>query len=51
MSNTDAKDLIPFKFYRIEIFSDSGEIEFYQDGWFAKAEVSKQALGLLECAA
>ena len=53
----DSTDLIPFKLYRIEIFSDSDEIRsknelgntaFYPRAWFAPVEVSKQTLGLLE---
>jgi len=53
----DAKDLIPFKLYRIEVFSNSEEIRsknendetvFYPKSWFAPVEVSKQTLGLLE---
>lgn len=56
----DSKDLIPFKLYKIEVFSDAdeirsknekGEIAFYPKAWFAPVEVSKQTLGLLEKAA
>ena len=56
----NSKDLIPFKLYRIEVFSDSdeirsrnenGEIAYYPKAWFAPVEVSKQTLGLLERAA
>ena len=53
----DSKDLIGFKLYRIEVFSDSdeirsknekGELVYYPKTWFAPVEVSKQTLGLLE---
>lgn len=53
----DSKDLIPFKLYRIEVFSNSDEIRSknekgqtvnYPKAWFAPVEVSKQTLGLLE---
>lgn len=56
----DSKDLIPFKLYRIEMFSNSdevrsknerGEIVYFPKAWFAPVEVSKQTLGLLERAA
>ena len=53
----DSNDLIPFKLYRIEIFSGSdeiksknekGEIAYYPKSWFATVEVSRKTLGLLE---
>ena len=56
----DAQDLIPFKLYRIERFSESdevrsvnenGESAFYPKGWFALVDISKQTLGLLKRAA
>jgi hypothetical protein len=56
----DSKDLIPFKLYRIEIFSDSeevrsknekGKVAYYPKAWFAPVDVSKKTLGLLEKAA
>jgi hypothetical protein len=56
----DSKDLIPFKLYRIETFSDSDEVRsknekgvlvYYPKAWFAPVEVSKKTLGLLERAA
>lgn len=54
------KNLIPFKLYSIETFSESdevrlknesGEIKFYPKEWFAPLEVSEKTLGLLEKAA
>ena len=56
----DSRDLIPFKLYRIDVFSNSdearvknenGEIAFYPRIWFAPVEVPKKTLGLLEHAA
>lgn len=53
----DSKDLIPFKLYKIEVFSDSEDIRSINENgdrvycpktWFAPVEVSKQTLGLLE---
>ncbi|CAN5535322.1 hypothetical protein BH10ACI3_BH10ACI3_27580 [soil metagenome] len=53
----NAKDLIPFKLYRIEVFSGSdevrsknetGETAFYPKACFEPVEVSKKTLGLLE---
>jgi hypothetical protein len=53
----DSKDLIPFKLYRIEVFSGSDEIRsknekgrvaYYPKAWFAPVDVSKKTLGLLE---
>lgn len=53
----ESKDLIPFKLYRIEMFSDSdevrsknekGKLTFYPRAWFAPVDVSKKTLGLLE---
>ncbi len=51
------KNLMPFKLYSIETFSDSdevrlrneeGEIGFYPKEWFAPLEVSRKTLSLLE---
>lgn len=53
----DSKNLIPFKLYRIEVFSNSDEVRsknekgqtvYCPKAWFAPVEVSKQTLGLLE---
>ncbi|CAN5438794.1 hypothetical protein BH10ACI2_BH10ACI2_01860 [soil metagenome] len=53
----ESTDLIPFKMYKIEVFSESEEIRsinekgekvYYPKAWFAPVEVSKQTLGLLE---
>ena len=52
-----AKDLIPFKLYRIETFSASDEVRlenekgektFFPKSWFAVVEVSKTTVGLFE---
>lgn len=54
------KDLIPFKLYRVEVFSDSEEIRLknengetanYPGSWFASLDVSKKTLGIIEKAA
>jgi hypothetical protein len=53
----ESKELIPFKLYRIEVFSDSdeiklinecGKIAYYPKAWFAPVDVPKKTLGLLE---
>ena len=54
------KNLIPFKLYRIEVFSESDEIRLrnekgetaqYPKAWFAPLDVSKKTLGIIEKAA
>lgn len=54
------KNLIPFKLYRIEMYSESdeirlknekGEIANYPKSWFAPLDVSKKTLGIIEKAA
>lgn len=49
--SSDSKDLIPFKLYKIEVFSNSGEIRsknekgkivYYPKEWFATVEMSKK---------
>lgn len=56
----EAKDLIPFKIYRIETFTGSedvksknekGKTAFYPKDWFAPVEVSKKTEVLLKKAA
>ncbi len=56
----DEKNLIPFKLYRIEVFSKSeqirlknekGEMANYPKSWFAPLDVSKKTLGIIEKAA
>lgn len=56
----DSNELIPFKLYQIEVFSNSDEVRsknengdtaFYPDSWFAPINVSEHILGLLERAA
>ena len=53
----ESTELIPFKLYRIEVYSGSdeirstnekGETKFYPKAWFAQVEVSKKTVGLLE---
>ena len=55
-----SKDLIPFKLYKIDIFSGSdrvrsknekGTTAYYPKEWFAVVEVSKKTQGILEKAA
>ncbi len=54
------KNLIPFKLYRIETFSEGdqvrvtnekGETANYPKAWFAPLDVSKKTLGIIEKAA
>ncbi len=54
------KNLIPFKLYRIEVYSESDEIRLknekgetanYPKSWFAALDVSKKTLGIIEKAA
>jgi hypothetical protein len=53
----DAKELIPFKLYKIESFdrlaevrveNEKGKIAYYPAEWFAILDVPRKTLGLLE---